>query len=75
MGMRSGLSFDTIFPVRSDASARLMRLKADCLFEAGVIDAEERSAVYARTRSVLRDVRAPALCAATGEGQPAALAY
>jgi hypothetical protein len=73
--MRSGLSLDTIFPVRSDASARLMRLKADCLFDAGVITAEERRAVYARTGFVLRDVAAPALCAAPGEGQPAALAH
>jgi hypothetical protein len=52
-----------------------MRLKADCLFDAGIITAEERRAVYARTGFVLRDVTAPALCAAPGEGQPAALAH
>jgi len=51
--MRSGLSFDHIFPIRNDASARLMRLKADCLLQAGVIDAEERSEVYARSGAVL----------------------
>jgi len=48
-GMRSGLSFDHIFPIRSDASARLMRLKADCLLAAGVIDTEDRLQVYAQT--------------------------
>jgi len=75
--MRSGLSFETIFPIRSDASARLMRLKADCLYDAGIITAEERLAVYARTGAGpdFEDVSAPALCAAPGEGQPAALAY
>ncbi len=51
--MRSGLSFDQIFPIRNDASARLMRLKADCLFSAGIIDAEDRLAVYARTSAKL----------------------
>ncbi len=30
-----------------------MRLKADCLLQAGVIDAEERSEVYARSGAVL----------------------
>ena len=53
MGMRSGLSLDSIFPIRDDASAQLMRLKADCLLQAGVINAEERLTVYARARAVL----------------------
>jgi hypothetical protein len=53
MFMRSGLLFDHIFPVRNDASARLMRLKADCLLDAGVIDAEDWLIVYARTAAVL----------------------
>jgi len=51
--MRSGLSFDHIFPIRGDASARLMRLKADCLLEAVVIDAEDRLKVYARTGAAI----------------------
>ncbi len=53
MFMRSELFFDHIFPIRNDASARLMRLKADCLLEAGVIDAEDWLSVYARTAAVL----------------------
>jgi hypothetical protein len=53
MVMRSGLSFDSIFPVRNEASARLMRLKADCLLEAGVIEPDEWQSVYARTAAVL----------------------
>jgi len=75
--MRSGLSFDTIFPIRSDASALLMRLKADCLFDAGIIDAEERLAVYARTGVVLgfREPRASSMRAMAGEARPAALAH
>jgi hypothetical protein len=44
--MRSGL-FDPIFPIRSEASARLMRLKADCLLEAGIMDVEDWLSVYA----------------------------
>jgi hypothetical protein len=51
--MRAGLSFNQIFPIRNNASALLMRLKADCLFHAGIIDAEDRLAVYARTSSAL----------------------
>ena len=75
--MRSGLSLDTIFPIRSDASARLMRLKADCLFDAGIISAEERQAVYARTAAELgfRDIGASAPLAPTAESHPAALAH
>jgi hypothetical protein len=51
--MRSGLLFDHIFPIRSEASARLMRLKAECLLEAGIIEVEDWLTVYGRTAAVL----------------------
>lgn len=53
--MRSGCSFDQIFPIRDVASANLMRLKADCLLDAGVIDFREHREVYARSAALLED--------------------
>ena len=74
MGMRSGLSLSSFFAVRDDASAQLMRLKADCLLQAGVIDAEERLTVYARARAVLGFTETGTLAASAlrrSEGQAA----
>jgi hypothetical protein len=75
--MRSGLSFDHIFPIRNDASARLMRLKADCLFDAGVISAEDRRTVYACSRAVLGFAHqdAPARADLRSDAQAAALMH
>lgn len=56
--MRGDLSLDHIFPIHDAASASLARVKADCLLEAGVIDADRRQMVYARTAEVL-DSSAP----------------
>ncbi len=70
MGMRSGLSFDHIFPIRNDASARLMRLKADCLFDAGVIDAADRLTVYARTSAALGSSELVSIAALGGFTEP-----
>jgi hypothetical protein len=50
--MREGLVFDHIFPMNDPVSAKLMRLKADCLLRAGVIDPAERNLVYARSAAV-----------------------
>ena len=78
MDMRSGLSIDHIFPIRNDASARLMRLKADCLLQAGVIDAEERVAVYASAGAVLgfaETVAIPASALRRTEAREAALVH
>ncbi len=74
MFMRSGLFFDHIFPVRNEASARLMRLKADCLLEAAVIDAEDWLSVYARTAAVLgfHELDSAAVFPARAEPTPAA---
>jgi hypothetical protein len=46
--MRDRLDIDLIFPVRDTASAELMRLKADCLYAARIIDAPERRLVHER---------------------------
>jgi hypothetical protein len=53
MRMCGELPLDHIFPIRDAASASLARVKADCLLEAGVIDARQRRLVYGRTASIL----------------------
>lgn len=50
--MRAGLLFDHIFPIDGPASAKLMRMKADCLLRAGVIDVVERDLVYRRSAAL-----------------------
>jgi hypothetical protein len=51
--MRVGASFDQIFPIRDAAAAQFMRLKAECLFRAGVISGTERCEVYLRSAALL----------------------
>jgi hypothetical protein len=51
--MRGDLPFDQIFPIHDAASASLARVKADRLWDAGVIDSEERQRVYGRSETVL----------------------
>jgi hypothetical protein len=51
--MRRKLDIDLIFPIRDEVSAWLMCLKAELLFEAGVIDVEEKCAVLARAVTIL----------------------
>ena len=50
--MRRKLDIDLIFPIRDEVSAWLMCLKAELLFEAGVIDVEEKC-VLARAATIL----------------------
>ena len=57
--MRPGLSLDQIFPIRDAASARLGRVKADCLLDAGVIDWEDHRQVYARAAALLTSASPP----------------
>jgi hypothetical protein len=42
-----------IFPIKDEISAALMCLKAELLFEAGIIDVDEMSAVIERAAAVL----------------------
>jgi hypothetical protein len=51
--MRHELDIDLIFPIKDEISAALMCLKAELLFEAGIIDADEMSAVIERAAAVL----------------------
>jgi hypothetical protein len=51
--MRCDLDIDLIFPIKDEVSAWLMYLKAELLFEAGVIDSNELSAVLERVATVL----------------------
>ena len=50
-GPESPLNLDSIFPMKDEASARLMMLKADCLRAAGLIDDAERQTIVTRAIS------------------------
>ena len=51
--MRRPLTMQVIFPIRDEPSARLMTLKAECLYMAGVISEHEEQAVLGRAAKVL----------------------
>ena len=50
------LDIDLIFPIKDEVSAWLMCLKAELLFDAGVIDTDEKCVVLARAAAVLDDL-------------------
>ena len=52
------LDLNRLFPIKDLPSARLMKLKAHCLFRAGVLSAEERAQVRGKGQGLLA---APAL--------------
>jgi hypothetical protein len=47
------LSLERIFPIHDAPSARLMKLKADCLLKAGVIDRSQKRGVDVTADAVL----------------------
>jgi hypothetical protein len=47
------LDIDLVFPIKDEVSAWLMCLKAELLFEAGVIDTDEKCDVLQRAAAVL----------------------
>jgi hypothetical protein len=51
--MRERLNIDLIFPIKDDVSAWLMCLKAESLYEAGIIDTGEMNTVLERAAAVL----------------------
>ena len=53
---RRDLDIDLIFPMKDEVSAWLMCIKAELLFEAGIIDGNEMSAVLERAAAVLDQV-------------------
>jgi hypothetical protein len=62
--MRSGLDLEVIFPIKDEPSARLMRLKAECLLAARVIDGSAAAAVF---RRVAATAKLPARPEPTGQ--------
>jgi hypothetical protein len=55
------LDLDLTFPIRDVPSANLMRLKATCLWNAGIIDDGERELVQQRAERFLRRAKANAV--------------
>jgi len=55
--MGHDLDIDLIFPIKDEVSAWIMYLKAELLFEAGVIDSDELSAVLQRVAATLDQAR------------------
>lgn len=47
------LDLDLVFPMKDGPSARLMRLKAELLYRAGIIDHDARAVVFAKADAVL----------------------
>ena len=54
--MNSRVRRDLIFPMKDEVSTWLMCIKAELLFEAGIIDSNEMSAVLERAAAVLDQV-------------------
>jgi hypothetical protein len=62
---KRSLDLDLVFPMKEGASARLMRLKAELLYRAGIIDRDARALVFWKADAVLErypagDTRIPA---------------
>jgi hypothetical protein len=51
----STLDMDRIFPIPDAPSARLMKLKAHCLYRAGILSEKQRQAIARRADQVLGD--------------------
>jgi hypothetical protein len=52
MVMNSSLDLDLIFPILDKPSALFMSVKADCLFDAGIIDERQRDWIRAKVSAV-----------------------
>jgi hypothetical protein len=53
------MNMGQIFPISDAPSARLMKLKALCLFRAGILTDEQRAVVSRQANEVLGDDRPP----------------
>jgi hypothetical protein len=60
MPLETPLDFNRIFPISDAPSARLMRLKALCLYRAGILTELQRAAVARQAREVLAHAHLPA---------------
>ena len=54
--VRRDLDIDLIFPMKDEVSAWLMCVKAELLFDGGIIDDDEMSTVLERAAAVLDQV-------------------
>jgi hypothetical protein len=51
--MRDDLNIDLVFPIRDDVSAGLMCVKAELLYDAGIINASELNGVIGRASAII----------------------
>jgi hypothetical protein len=51
--MRDDLNIDLVFPIRDDVSAGLMCVKAELLYDAGIINARELNVVIGRAAAMI----------------------
>jgi hypothetical protein len=51
--MRDDLNIDLVFPIRDDVSAGLMCVKAELLYDAGIIKASELNVVIGRASAII----------------------
>jgi hypothetical protein len=49
------LDFNRLFPMKDVSSARLMKLKAFCLFRAGVLSEKEMNEIRAKADAVMQN--------------------
>jgi len=54
--MRDDLNIDLVFPIRDDVSAGLMCVKAELLYDAGIINASELNVVIGRASTIIDEV-------------------
>jgi hypothetical protein len=64
--MRDDLNIDLVFPIRDDVSAWLMCIKAELLYDAGIINGNELNAVIERAAAAIDE------SAKVGAGAPRA---
>ena len=51
--MHDELNIDLVFPIRDDVSAGLMCVKAELLYDAGIINARELNVVIGRAATII----------------------
>jgi hypothetical protein len=57
--MREDLNIDLVFPIRDDVSAGLMCVKAELLYDAGIISASELNVVIERAAAIVEAADKP----------------
>ena len=66
--MHDDLNIDLVFPIRDDVSAGLMCVKAELLYDAGIINASELNVVIGRAAAMIDHPRmSEQLCSTFGK--------